>query len=248
MLVKPFGEVFKPQRPTEDMWYIGNVENNNDPLKLRRLQIRTIVHEDLATEDLPWASPIPTCFLGSSPNSEDFAVPEIGSQVRVFFPTYDQNTPFYMGGETNEFNKCTFFDEDYPNCYGRKDSIGNFLKVNKVKKTIHAQHCSGANVQIDDKGGVTATTPNGSQLRVEPNGEIIWQQGSDGQTLQFQFNADGSVYLKCNSVKIQATAFSVDTPKADFMGDLHCARGASAEVQAGPVMLGFDGGILKYVK
>ena len=104
IVLKPFGEFFKPQRPTEDMWYIGNVENNMDPLKLRRLQIRTIMHEDLATEDLPWASPIPNCFLGTSPNSEDFAVPEIGSQVRVFFPSHDQNTPFYMGGETNEYN------------------------------------------------------------------------------------------------------------------------------------------------
>ena len=248
MLIKPFGEVFKPQRPTEDMWYMGNVENNMDPLKLRRLQIRTIVHEDLATEDLPWASPIPTCFLGSSPNSEDFAVPEIGSQVRVFFPTFDQNTPFYMGGETNDFNRCTFFDEDYPNCYGRKDSVGNFIKVNKVKKTIHAQHSSSANVQIDEKGGVTATTPNGSQLRVEPNGEILWQQGSGGQTLQLQFGSDGSVYLKCSNVLIQANAWKVDAPKATFTGDLESSKGASGDVQVGPVTMGFSGGILKYVK
>ena len=77
---------------------------------------------------------------------------------------------------------------------------------------------------------------------------MLWQQGSDGQTLQLQFGSDGSIYVKCTNVLIQADSWKVDAPKATFTGDLESAKGASAEVQVGPVTMGFSGGILKYVK
>ena len=112
------------------MSYLGFVEDNNDPEKLGRLRVRIAPYSELAIEELPWACPK----LGSHGNSSSYGglnVPEIGSQVRVDFPSKDLTAPYYSGAELNAVNRTTFFDEDYPNTYGYKDSVGNFTKINK---------------------------------------------------------------------------------------------------------------------
>lgn len=45
------------------LWFVGVVENRDDPLRLGRCQVRAFSHhtsnkQDLPTEDLPWAQPI----------------------------------------------------------------------------------------------------------------------------------------------------------------------------------------------
>ena len=146
MLVKPFTPLLKEQANPTTMSYIGDVIDNKDPKKLGRLKVRISAYADLRDEALPWASPI----LGSHGNSQDYGglnVPEIGSQVRVTFPSKDFTAPYYSGAELNERTRTTFFDDDYPNTYGYKDSVGNFVRINKERGTAQVQHYSTTNLQ-----------------------------------------------------------------------------------------------------
>lgn len=54
MLLKPFNELLKQSKPPEEREYLGYVENNLDPEKLGRLQIRCEPWMDVDSEDLPW--------------------------------------------------------------------------------------------------------------------------------------------------------------------------------------------------
>lgn len=172
-LIKPFGKIVKEySSPNTSDTYIGTVVDNADPKKLGRVRILISLYEDLEVDSYPWATPLLSTFLGNSANAVSFSVPEIGSQVRVTFPTKDVYAPYYSGCEMNEENKCTFFDEDYPNCYGSKDSVGNFIKINKAKETVHLQHSSSLNLQILKDGSFGVTNPRGTYLFVDQSGNI----------------------------------------------------------------------------
>ena len=108
MLIKPYGPIIESGKPTEDESYVGIVADNEDPKKLGRCRVFCSLYEDIDLEALPWCFPTLETFLGNSPNSIAFSVPEIGSQVRVTFPTHDKYAPYYSGCELNERNKCTY--------------------------------------------------------------------------------------------------------------------------------------------
>jgi len=149
MFLKPFDRIKKEFKSIESIEYSGDVEDNLDPLKLGRLKVRISIFEDIPTDQLPWSFPSVPTFLGNSLNAIMFSVPEIGSQVKVFFPTQDLYHPFYKGADLTLDNKCTFFDEDYPECYGLKDSTGNYIKVNKKTKNIKIYHSTGSVFEMD---------------------------------------------------------------------------------------------------
>ena len=79
MLVKPFGNLLEAQRPTEDETFRGIVVDNLDPKKLGRIKVLISIYEDLDIDDIPWAFPELSTFLGNSQNSISFSVPEEGS-------------------------------------------------------------------------------------------------------------------------------------------------------------------------
>jgi hypothetical protein len=164
MLIKPYGPIIEPNKPTEEETYVGIVADNEDPKKLGRCRVFCSLYEDIDLEALPWCFPTLETFLGNSPDAIAFSVPEVGSEVRVSFPTHDKYAPYYSGCELNERNKCTFFDDDYPNCYGFKDSVGNFTKINKRTGINVYQHTSTTNVEIMNDGTTTFTTPNGQYM------------------------------------------------------------------------------------
>ena len=174
MLIKPFKQLIEEyHRKKEEQEYEGFVEDNNDPLKLGRIRVRTDLYEDIDVEQLPWAYPTPNFFLGNSKNAISWSVPEVGSQVKVYYPTHDKTAPFYKGMEFNELNKCTFFDVDYPNTYGFKDSRGNFWIVNKKTDITQYQHSSGTNIVINKDGEYTITTPEStSSFNVDSLGNV----------------------------------------------------------------------------
>jgi hypothetical protein len=79
-------------------WWIGVVENRNDPLKLGRCQVRIFGYHTenkqlISTADLPWAP----CLV--SPNSQQsFATPKEGDYVMGFFGDGDSSqAPTIMG-------------------------------------------------------------------------------------------------------------------------------------------------------
>lgn len=224
MLIKPYGPIIERSKPSENENYMGIVADNNDPKKLGRLKVFCSLYEDLDLEALPWCFPTLDVFLGNSPDSISFSVPEVGSQVRVQFPTKDKYAPYYTGCELNERNKCTFFDDDYPNCYGFKDSVGNFTKINKRTGRNIYQHMSTTNVEISKDGTTTFTTPNGQYMQIDPKGNIIGEIATVSIVGQGHFsytNGGNSFTMNGGAVEfISCGPFSVKAPTSSFDGDL----------------------------
>lgn len=90
------------------MFKKGIVENNNDPSKLNRLQIRVIdKHTDnrtskdsfeyLPTSDLPWAIPIITNGSSSINGECDIKIPQKGSVVACGYFDEDEQEMFWIG-------------------------------------------------------------------------------------------------------------------------------------------------------
>ncbi len=205
MLLKPLSILFNKVAP-EKMTYLGTVEDNKDPECLGRVKVRISLYTDFMTDQLPWACPI----LGSCGNSSDnggLNVPEIGSQVRVEFPSRDLTAPYYRGAELNKRNRVTLFDEDYPNTYGYKDANGNFYKVNKVQGTADFRHESSSNMHITPDGSIQVTLRGGVSFILSSYGSFNLDTGS----LEINNKPDGSLEVKSESdVYIQALKTTIN--------------------------------------
>ena len=207
MFIKPYGQILESPRPSLSDTYIGEVTDNNDPKKLGRVKVQIPLYEDMDDSDFPWAYPLLSTFLGNSPNSIEFNVPEIGSQVRVSFPTQDIYAPYYSGCEMNERNKCTFFDEDYPNCYGTKDSVGNFKKINKKTKTATFQHSSTTNLEVTEDGTATVTNPSGASITFDSGSNVT-------------LDSMKTVQVDCDDLTLKANEVTLDFDSTVISGDL----------------------------
>lgn len=139
------------------MFYIGIVENNNDPLKLGRLQVRiygvhTFNREDvelnyLPTEKLPWAMPIfpisNSCIDGIS----DFTGIVKGTKVIICFMDSYQQMPFYIGvlpfaldKEVDFSNGFTDPNSVHPNSdFINESSISRLARNENIDKTYVKQ-------------------------------------------------------------------------------------------------------------
>lgn len=241
MLIKPFANLGEYPTPSEEDTYLGTVINNTDPLKLGRVRVLIDLYDDLEEDSIPWATPLLETFLGNSVNSIKFSVPELGSQVRVSFPNKDKYAPFYSGCEINLENKCTFFDDDYPNCYGTKDSVGNFIKVNKATKYVTIQHSSTTNLQIAPDGTAMVTNPNGTSITFDSVGNITLD---NAKIVQAQCN-DFNVYSGTALFDNKTTTFS---GSVQINGDFNLLAGVSANVPLpNGMVLVFTNGILTSV-
>lgn len=209
MLIKPFTSLLKDQMDPTVMSYLGCVEDNNDPEKLGRVRVRVAPYMDLDIDKLPWASPIlGSC--GNSTNSCGLNVPEVGSQVRVTFPSRDFTAPYYTGAELNSTNRCTFFDEDYPFTYGYKDSIGNFYRINKERGTAQFQHYTSTNAQVAPDGSIKVTLSNGAFFLFD-NGNNFEM---NIKTLDVSGTADGTLTIKANN------ELDIETPQTNIKGNV----------------------------
>ncbi len=154
MFQNPLDSIQKENIGYLEKEYIGYVEDNNDPLKLGRVKVRAAVYEDIIVEAIPWASPTPNYFLGSSNKSGSFSVPEIGSEVTIYFPTFDEYQPYFKGAPVNTETKIPLFDTNYPKRYGFVDSLGNAFYIDKVEGTVRFEHPAGTVLKINAIGEI----------------------------------------------------------------------------------------------
>jgi hypothetical protein len=79
-----------------DRPYLGKVVDNNDPLKQGRVKctIEGLV-DDAA--NAPWVGRCSNSFLGGKTTTGQFAVPEVGSELKIVFPYKDIYAPEYTG-------------------------------------------------------------------------------------------------------------------------------------------------------
>jgi hypothetical protein len=77
-------------------WWVGEIENRNDPLMLGRCQVRIFGWYDagqIPTENLPWAHP-----MYPLNNSKTFSSPNVGEWVVGFFmDSQNGQYPIMMG-------------------------------------------------------------------------------------------------------------------------------------------------------
>ena len=215
MLIRPINSLIKEQQVQPDeMTFLGLVEDNNDPKKLGRLKVRIEPYSEMTTDQLPWAAPI----LGSHGNSSlagGINVPEIGSQVRVSFPSKDLNAPYYSGAELNEINKTNFFDEDYPNVYGYKDSVGTYVAVNKEKGFAVFNHSSGTHIQVAPDGSFKIGLVGGASFIFTSDKSFSLNIG----TLNISGTPDGTLDISANS------EINIDAATVNIKGDLEVTKG-----------------------
>ena len=239
MLIKPFSPLLKEQVDPTSMSYIGNVVDNNDPKKLGRVKVQISVYSDLKIEAIPWASPL----LASHGNSQEYGginVPEIGSQVRVTFPSKDFTAPYYSGAELNETTRTTFFDDDYPNTYGYKDSVGNFIKVNKERGTAQVQHSSTTNMQVAPDGSIKVGLAGGAYFIFDNNNNFDLNIG----TLDVSGSADGSLSVEANNEINVSTGQMNITGNVNIEGDLNLKNGVSGSFMAMGNLVMVENGII----
>ena len=239
MLIKPFTPLIKEQIDPASMSYIGSVVDNNDPKKLGRVKVQISVYGDLPIDSLPWASP----YLGAHGNSVEYGginIPELGSQVRVTFPSKDLTAPYYSGAELNESTRTTFFDDDYPNTYGYKDSVGNFLRVNKERGTAQVQHSSTTNMQVAPDGSIKVGLAGGAYFIFDNGNNFELNIG----TLDVSGSADGSFNVDANN-EVNITTGQVNIKgNVAIDGDLNLKHGASGSFLTVGSLVTVENGII----
>lgn len=244
MLIKPFGAFLKQTADPATQSYLGMVEDNNDPKKLGRLKVRISPYMDFDSENLPWACPTLGTH-GNSSNAGGLNIPEIGSQVRVYFPNQDLTAPYYMGAELNELNRTTFFDEDYPHAYGYKDSTGNFIKVDKAKDTVQIQHSSSSNLRVAPDGSMQVALSNGAYFTFSNSNSFELSIGS----VVITGSPNGAITIKANdTITLKTNKINVDCPNAVFSGNLSSESAVSDTFSAGDKVITVTGGLITEIK
>ena len=215
MLLKPYTVLNDEQRDPFTMRYIGVVSDNNDPEKRKRLRIQIDPWSYMEDEDLPWVKQEGNGTIGCSPNESEHHIPEVGSEVTVYFKNNDPNDPVYAGVETTEANRCSLFDEDYPNTYGKKDSAGNYEITNKSTGITVRQYASGTKVQSDPDGAYVIETAQGDYIKIDgdgsitlkgPNIKIYAENELELRASKITMNASGSFDINGSAVSIKGTS------------------------------------------
>lgn len=244
MFIKPVDINIDPNVNSVDEEYDGIVVDNLDPLMLGRVRVSYSLVEDVEDELLPWCYPSGSSFLGNSRDSIMLCVPEVGSEVKVYFPTRDRYMPYYKGTEFSIENMCTFFaDEDYPQVYGFKDSVGNFVRMNKKKKTITVQHSSTSNLFIDSDGSLRYTLADGSYFELLYGGSWTLSSGA-GATSVISGSSDGNVQVNCQSFNVKANSISFDSPTTSTTGSFSVGNADGGMMQLNNGIATVAGGIV----
>lgn len=167
-------ELSEPYRPLTNALHIGFVIENRDPDQLGGVKVKIpgLMDFDIPDE-LPWCYPIRSWFIGGSDISNNIFVPEINSQLVVFFPNEDDPyTLFYYGYISNIPNKNECMQGAYPHSYGFHDSTGFLVFINKLIEHFTLEHSSRLQITFDKDGNVTVDIPKNLKITIGGNVKI----------------------------------------------------------------------------
>ena len=164
--MKPF---FNTDTHFENPFFVGTVEDNNDPTYNYRVKVRIdILHPDsITTEHLPWAAKVDSSFMGMDSSSISHSIPEIGSKVLVLAVGDNSNSLVYLGCLYKKTD-TTPSGDDYLNCYGIYDKNGNYIKLDKIQKLleliwqgkINIDKITEMNITVNGNVNLTANSTN----------------------------------------------------------------------------------------
>lgn len=200
--------------PNNSRW-TGKVVNNEDPLKLGRVQVKIIgYYENIQDSLLPWAHP-DVQYMGSRNGGQ--IIPEIDSMVRGYFDNGDIQCPVYDAIAFNEYNSDSEFTDrqvDYPHKLVLFETDqGDFLTLNRRDGTVLFTHRTGAMFEIDSNGNVTI---NNGQFTPGPNGTKVYSGPS--QTMTVTCNGDMTINVSGNCTVSSNGNTHIDSLGSIFLG------------------------------
>lgn len=202
--------------------YRARVENNIDPYRVGRVQVRVPMIHGLADsggmdiKGLPWAS---MCAMGAGYDYGSFIVPEIGEYVFVMFEDGDEDKPVYLGSSYG-------IGTTLPKKYGSKEYSTYWegeANKNEVpseaqsevpdRKVIYKSH-KGSILYIDDRDyqeKIYLETLNGQYIELNNSDNRIFIQGLnensieiDEEGIKFQISDESKVSINGDAIKAVA--------------------------------------------
>lgn len=186
---------------------IGWVVDNNDPLKLQRIRIRSpIIHRFIDDDCLPWAIRIGD---NNSIVTGDIKVPVQGTKVIFYYQDNNIEFPVYVGSPcTQDCAILELIETDYPYVYGRIDGSGNLLLINTLRDTVKFVHISGTNLSIDGSGHINIDVANFSD---NENATTIHDAGITINILgSAKINASESISLNSTDIEMNCSNLNIN--------------------------------------
>lgn len=172
----------------ENPFFIGTVEDNNDPTGNYRVRVRIAgMHDTIDNNHLPWAGKLDSSFMGMDGSTSLHAVPEKGSKVLLIAVGDNINSLLYLGCLYKK-SSSTPSGDDYLNSYGIFDQNGNFIKINKVQKLLNLVWAGKIDISkieemtITVNGNVNLTAPTTnikSNVKIEGTLDVTGMIKSD---------------------------------------------------------------------
>ncbi len=179
---------------TEQQFYRAKVEDNDDPEKMGRIQVRILgIHSpsksDVPTASLPWAECIQSFIFARDKGIGLSTLPLIDTWVWVFLENNDFNYPIVIGttfGKTD--GEIDFNTKASPTNTVFETNAGHIIEIDDTSgdERIHIHHTSGTDIEIDKDGNYTRTVVKNYTDTVNAN-ETKSVKGDETKTV------DGSV-------------------------------------------------------
>jgi hypothetical protein len=162
-------------------WWLGVVEDTNDPIKLGRCRVRifgwhTDNLEELPTNQLPWASP---CISPNNANTS--SVPLVGDYVFGFFTDSESaQAPVLLGvlpgipSVAANSNRGFSSGSHYPL---NEPTTSRLYRNEKISQTVIGQHDDSLDLNVPTAVGSTWNEPKSAYATVPPNNNVIETPG-----------------------------------------------------------------------
>jgi hypothetical protein len=170
-----------------EMQFLGVVIDNDDPNKIGRCRIRVFgKFDDLADEDLPWASPLRGLSFGQNGGSGQFSTPKKNAVVNVRFNNGNIYSPEYYAIQELATDLKTEIDGSYQNAhsliydndeklriyYTQQKGITIFLKDSRINIA------NDNAIVIEHKGTSAIIELRGNNITINSDSEINITGGS----------------------------------------------------------------------
>lgn len=200
--------------------FLGTVEDPNDPRKEGRAKIRVVgIHDDIPTEDLPWAYPAQkSAFFGQDGRAGSISIPKRGAIVAVKFNNGNHYSPEYYGiHEIAEDIRTELGKEpdDYLGSHVLLFDGDEELKIYYTLKKGLIIKLRNSSINIDQDQRISFEHLDGSSA-IEIDGSVITIVGNSTVNI----SATSVVNVDANAANIRAKSINLgeDTQKQPAVG------------------------------
>lgn len=210
--------------------YRGLVMDNVDPDKLGRIKVKIYpMLSGVETINLPWAVPAMILNTGAGEDYGAFSVPDINTNVWIFFEAGDIYQPVYFAEATDGIKGLpSDKDTDYPETSVIRTKTGIQIKINRKEDSedIRIDHPKGSWVEFYSDGKITihTTDENGVLLfeTDETDINILAKKGDivvDSQQKTTTISGYQGVKIESGITTLRAALDTLITTLTSWQGD-----------------------------